>query len=315
MAVKTAFSQGDFASILSQYDLGTYVQSAAAGHGTVQTNFIIQTTRGQFVFRYYENRSKESVLFESDVLTYLTAHRYPCPAPFENAQGGYVGIHRNKPYVVFEFIAGRHIEHPSDHHKQQLIQKAAELQMLTADFRSSYTPHRWNYNPGLCRTLAREEAAKVNTKDAQKKFAWLDDQLSALDLPPSMPKGICHCDFHFSNVLFQEGRFVALLDFDDANHTFLTFDLVGLIDSWAWSHHAVLLDLAQARSIVREYQRQRPLTSVEQEHLYDVYKLSILMDCVWYFGRGPADDFREKSKIDALTTLGRGQFHHQLFHR
>ncbi len=50
MAVKTPFTQQDFASILSQYDLGTYTQSEAVRQGTVQTNFFIQTTQGKFVF-------------------------------------------------------------------------------------------------------------------------------------------------------------------------------------------------------------------------------------------------------------------------
>jgi homoserine kinase type II len=72
MAVKTPFTHDDFVSILSQYDLGAYTRSEAVRQGTVQTNFFIQTTQGKFVFRHYENRSEESVLFESDLLAYLT---------------------------------------------------------------------------------------------------------------------------------------------------------------------------------------------------------------------------------------------------
>jgi homoserine kinase len=313
MAVKTPFSQDDFVSILSQYDLGKFTQSEAVRHGTVQTNFFIQTTQGKFVFRYYENRSRESVLFESELLAYLSAHRYPCPAPFKSRQGTCVGMHHKKPYVIFEFIAGQHIEHPSDRHKRQLIAKAAELQKLTVNFRSRYTPYRWNYDRDLCRALARAEAIKIDTQDAHEKFAWLSRELSNLHLPESLPKGICHCDFHFSNVLFQGGRFAALLDFDDANYTYTQFDLVGLIEYWAWPHHADLLDLAPARGIVQEYMQHRPLTPIEQQHLYDVYKLSVLIDCVWYFERGPADDFREKRKIDALTNLGTQRFFDELF--
>lgn len=315
MAVKTPFIHDDFVNILSQYDLGAYTQAEAIQRGTVQTNFFIQTTQGKFVFRYYENRSKESVLFESHLLAYLTEHHYPCPAQFKNTQGTYVGMYRNKPYVIFEFLKGQHIEHPSAHHWQQLVQKAAELQKLTQDYRSRYTPHRWNYDPDLCRTLARTEAMRINTKSAHEKFAWLAHELTTLDLPPSLPKGICHCDFHFSNVLFQEDEFVALLDFDDANYTFLQFDLVGLIEYWAWPHTAGILDATKARSIVQEYMKHRPLTPIEQQHVYDVYKLSILFDCVWYFGRGAANDFREKRKIDALTNLGRQKFFDELFHK
>src|SRR4029079_5612632 len=101
MAIKTAFTAPDFIVILSQYDLGAYTHSAAIQQGTVQTNYFLQTTQGRFVFRYYENRSSESVLFESDLLLYLTAYHYPCPPPVKNTQGTYVGMYRNKPYILF----------------------------------------------------------------------------------------------------------------------------------------------------------------------------------------------------------------------
>ncbi len=304
MAIKTAFSQHDFNQILSQYELGTYTHSEPISQGTVQTNYFLHTSKEKFVFRYYENRSKESVLFESHLLTYLKKQHYPCPAPFPNKQGDYVGIHQSKPYVIFEFIDGQHIDHPDEYHKQQLIQKVAELQTLTRDYQPRYKKYRWNYNLELCRMLARTEAQKIDTENAHEKLLWLENQLSALDLPETLPKGICHCDFHFSNVIFKDGKFVGLLDFDDANYTYLVFDLVCLIDSWAWPYQSDRLDIAQAREIVQEYIKYRPLSAIEQRCMYDVHKLSILFDCVWYFGRGQANDCYEKRKIEHLNNLG-----------
>jgi homoserine kinase type II len=228
MVAKTQFTPDEFVAILCHYDLGTYAHSAAISQGTVQTNFVIQTSQGRFVFRYYENRSKESVLFESDLLAYLTAQHYPCPRQIQNTQGTYVGIYRNKPYVLFEFVDGQAIEHPSLYHWQQLVQKAAVLQKLTQNYSSAYTQYRWNYDPVLCRDLAQAAAERLNTPSAHAKKAWLARELTTLDLPPELPKGICHCDFHFSNVLFAGDELVAILDFDDANVTFLSFDLVGL---------------------------------------------------------------------------------------
>ncbi|MBN1218685.1 MAG: homoserine kinase [Anaerolineae bacterium] len=315
MAVKTPFTPDDFVAILSQYNLGTYAHSEAIQRGTVQTNYCLQTTQGKFVFRYYETRSRESVLFESDLLAYLTERHYPCPTQVKNTQGGYVGMYRHKPYIIFEFLDGQPLEHPNAHHWQQLIQKAAELQKLTRNYCSPYIRYRWNYDPDLCHTLARAEATRVNTQSAHEKFMWLARELTALDLPPSLPKGICHCDFHFSNVLFQGEELVALLDFDDANYTFLQFDLVGLIEYWAWADTADMLDVRKARGVVQEYMKHRPLSLAEQQHLYDVYKLSILFDCVWYFSRGDANDFREKRKIQALQSLGRQQFFGEIFHK
>jgi hypothetical protein len=53
--------------------------------------------------------------------------------------------------------------------------------------------------------------------------------------------------------------------------------------------------------------------SLEKRHIFDVYKLSVLIDCLWYFRRGKAEDFFEKRKIDALNNLGREKFFGNLF--
>jgi homoserine kinase type II len=313
MAVKTPFTPDDFVHILSHYHLGTYVHSAALSQGAIQTNYFLQTSQGRFVFRYYESRSPESVLFESGLLAYLTARHYPCPPQLPNGQGSYVGLYRHKPYILFDFIDGQTIEQPTRRQWWQLVQKAAELHTLTQGYDSPYTSYRWNYSPELCQELAQTAAERINTPTAHAKHDWLVHQLATLDLPPALPKGVCHCDFHFYNMLFVGDQLAAVLDFDDANLTFLTFDLVGLMEAWACPYPCELLDLPRARLVLQEYNHHRPLSALEQYHLYDVYQLSILFDCVWYFGRGSAEDFYEKRKIDALNRLGRDAFADALF--
>jgi Ser/Thr protein kinase RdoA (MazF antagonist) len=313
MAVKTSFSQLDFEQILSQYDLGIFNYSEPITQGTVQTNYYLHTGRGKYVFRYYENRTKESVLFERDLLIHLKEHHYPCPGPIRNRHGKYVVIYQDKPYMIFDAIEGVHLDRPSAAHKQELIQKAAELQISTQDFQSAYQDFRWNYDPTLCSELANTEAQKIGTDDAWGKFEWLEKQLIALELPDLHPKGICHCDFHFSNVLFQGDRFGGLIDFDDANFTYLTFDLVCLIDGWAWLFPSESLNLEQAQEISRTYEKYRPLSDLERHHLFDVHKLGILFDCIWFFGRGSASEFYERKKIDYLDVLGRDAYERALF--
>jgi len=331
MAVKTNFSENDFIAILSHYDLGTYECSDPIAGGTVQTNYFIRTTEGKFIFRCYENRSKESVLFECNLMKYLKDKNYPCPAPYPNRSGEYVGVHLDKPFVLFEFIEGEHLENPNEAQKKQLIHKVAELQNLTKNYRPVNKQYRWNYDVGLCADLARKAAQTVNTAEAtanatanaSRKLEWFHQELANLSLPKTLPKGICHCDFHFSNILFKDGAFAALIDFDDANYTFLTYDLATLVDpfiksfdwdSWPrFERGANVLDFREARNVAAEYGKVRPLQLVEKRHLFDVFKLSILFDCVWYFSRGNADDFYEKRKIDSLNRLGREGFMEGVF--
>jgi homoserine kinase type II len=323
MAIKTELSKGDFTEILSNYNLGEYKTSKPFTTGSVQTILSLQTTKGEFVFKYYRNRPKDSVLFEINLVKYLKSKNYPCPAPFKNKHGKYVGIHNKNPYVIFEFIEGHHIEKPSENQKRQFIRKVAELQNITRNYRPLNKKHRWNYSIKLCGELGRKKAQEVATTNAREKLTWFESELSKLNLPKSLPKGICHCDFHFSNVLFKDGEFHALLDFDDANYTFLTFDLATLInpfissfewDTWSkFKKDENVFDFKEARKIISEYIKYRPLNGNEKRHLFDIYKLSIMFDCVWYFERGDAMDFYEKRKIEYLNAIGRDEFYNKLF--
>lgn len=324
MAVKTSFSKADFTNILSDYNLGKYKKSRPFTTGAVQTNFLLETTRGKFVFRYFENRSINSVLFESNLIRYLKDKNYPCPAHYKNKHGKFVGMYKNKPYIIFEFMKGQHFKKPNRNQKKQLIKKIAELQKITSNYRPAYKKYRWNYDVDFCKRLAQKEAKKINTSNSRKKLKWFKKELSQIKIPKSLPKGICHCDFHFSNVLFEKGEFNALIDFDDANYTFLTFDLASLInpfipsfewDTWAkFGKDENVFDFSQSKWIVSEYMKHRPLKSNEKKYLFDIFKLTVMLDCIWYFKRGNADDFYEKRKIDYLNNLGREEFYKRIFH-
>ena len=217
--------------------------------------------------------------------------------------------------MMIEFIEGKSIDQPTQGHMRQLIEKVAELAILTRDYQPRYLSSRLNYDIPHCRELAKLEAEKIGTRDAWEKFNWLDAQLLALNLPERLPKGVCHCDFHFSNILFRKDQFVGLVDFDDANYTYLVFDLINLIDYWAWPFNSDDLDFVAARPIVQAYQAHRSLDVVERRHLFDVHKLGILFDCIWFFSRGKADDFYEKRKIKHLDTLGRERYAQAFFLR
>jgi homoserine kinase type II len=313
MAVKTQFSADYISTILVIYGLGPLTAYEPVAQGTVQTNYFLITPQGKYVLKCYENRSFESVKFETQLLAYLKERAYPCPAPIRDWSGNTVSLFKDKPTALFEFMEGQPVDRPDEAQQKQLIQKAAELHNLTRGYRPRYKDSRWNYGVDLCRSLAREQASRIDTPGAYAKLAWYERRLETLQLPRALPKGICHCDFHPSNVLFRDGHFAALLDFDDANVTYLVFDLVGLIEPAAWPYAAETLDLVKARGVVAEYMKTRPLNALEKRHLWDVYQLSILTDCIWYFGRGEGDDFYEKRKLEALDRLGRERFYEGLF--
>jgi len=323
MAVKTKFLKEDFCEILKKYALGEYVDSTPFSTGAVQTNIMLQTTEGKYVFKYYENRNQADVIFEGNLIRYLNNRKYPCPAPFKDRRGKIVGIYQDKPFIISEFIEGEHLDNPDDNQLQQLIQKVAELHVVTKNYAPANKKYRWNYCVDFCNELAIVEEKKLSTANSKHKLAWFQNELKRIKLPKSLPKGICHCDFHFTNVIFRNGRFKALIDFDDANYTYLIYDLAALIDpfksEFAWDtwykfdQAEDAFDFSESNRTVSEYIRHRKLNDIEKSYFFDVYKLTVMIDCLWRFERGNADDFYEKRKIDYLDALGSKEFYNRLF--
>lgn len=310
--------------ILSKYDLREVISAKVFETGTVQTNVFIKTNKGEYVLKVYkQNRSFESVLFEVYLLKYLKGRNYPCPMPIRNNEGEFVGLSKSKPFVLFEFLEGKHVKNPNEIQKKQIIQKIAELQKYTENYISPYIGARWNYTIEFCKLYAEKKAESINTENSQKKLGWYLKQLSKLNLSHSYPKGICHCDFNFSNVLFKQGKFNALLDFDDANYTFLTFDLVSffepktfLFDHKSWEDiqpDGSMLDFSDAKFCMREYEKYRKLCPIEKRYLFDMLKFVIIIDCLWFFERGDVTSFFERKKIECLDALGRKRFYQKLF--
>lgn len=142
MAIKTNFSNSKLNEILANYTLGELIDSQPFATGTVQTNLRLQTPKGNFVFRYYEQgRSQGSVLFEVNLIRYLKNRNYPCPAPLQNKHGKIVGSYNNKPYAIFEFVEGEHLENPSEAQKRELVKKVAELHNITRNYRPYNKEH------------------------------------------------------------------------------------------------------------------------------------------------------------------------------
>ncbi|MEM7336791.1 MAG: homoserine kinase, partial [Chloroflexota bacterium] len=95
--------------------------------------------------------------------------------------------------------------------------------------------------------------------------------------------------------------------------TYSTFDLVCLVEGWGWHYPDKELNLTEAAKVVNHYCQHRSLIPLEEHHFFDVYKLSILIDCLWVFARGSGEEFYERQKIEFMNNLGRDQFKDAIF--
>jgi Ser/Thr protein kinase RdoA (MazF antagonist) len=83
--------------------------------------------------------------------------------------------------------------------------------------------------------------------------------VTALD-PRALPRGFCHGDFHYANIMTLADRSIAVLDFSDCGEDFLAADLAAFF--WRADFDGVADQLNPA--FIAGYDSVRPLTPAER---------------------------------------------------
>lgn len=322
MAVKTNFALHEMQIMLADYDMGVVSYFSPLADGTVQTNYLVETSCGKYVLRYYENRTYKQVQFEVQLLQHLMNNHFPC-APIIPTASGTPYVYNKKPYVLFQFIEGEQIEYPNPQQRSSLIYTIADLAKCTESLKLKYADSRLSYNKPSLESLVEETVKQKQTANAYEKKEWYLRELSTLELPEDLSMGVCHCDYYYKNILYAGDDVKALLDFDDANYTYLFFDILSIIhffksgfdhENWnQFNRNEPILDFAEAGKTLALFEEKYPIPLNDKPHFFDILKLGILVDCLWYFDRGSYDDFFERRKIEAINQMGRDRFYNQLF--
>jgi len=314
--MKTHLSKKEIEGILLEYNIDKLIRYKEFTAGSVQTNIMIETQQGRFVLKCYKTRSKESALFELNLLNRLSKTALPIAKPLKSLAGDLFVEHNGKLCAVMTFLVGEHAKNPNDYSKvdqaNEVVKALVALHKNTHGYKPKNYQLRDSYDPECCKRTAKIFVKKLKSKTkAGERMVWLNNELKSVLIPKNIPRGVCHCDTHCSNFLFKGSKLTGMIDFDDAGYTWLIYDIANLLYFWAWKP-GQNINFTKAKKLINEYQKYGKLSASEKKHLYDVLKMVILMSASWFIHVD--NDFRqEQERIDYLNKIGRELFQDKLF--
>ena len=230
---RASFDADELAIVLSHYDLGVIATITDFPRGSRQSPKAgLVTERGKFVIkrRTLDHRRVERVRFAHGVQQHLLQHGFPIARVIPTRDDhGFLYLHQHL-YEVFEFAPGNTYE-ASATETQDAGQRLAQFHASTA----SYEPPpgvlrpRGDYHnaQAVCAALG----AMGSTLRSHDSFAGNEAELAGLTVflldwyeraaevvNRAIPQGeedrIVHSDWHPGNLLFRNGRVLAVVDFD-----------------------------------------------------------------------------------------------------
>jgi homoserine kinase type II len=262
VALFTRLRDSDLAQIAATFALGALRGSRAIAAGTINSNFAVETDRGPWFVRINEGKSEADVAWEAGLIAELAARGVVTPPPVPAHDGRpYAALPGTNKWVsVFPWRGGRHLA-PGEVTQASAGEFGAALAQL--HLAGLALPETWRRTSiyDHDHLVARHASFAADPDPAlARAIAVLADELAAAaaaaDIRARATHGVIHGDLFRDNVLWQDDRLVAILDFEQASGGSLAYDLAVSINDWCWDG-AARLDVAAA--LVAGYQGVRRL--------------------------------------------------------
>jgi homoserine kinase type II len=270
----TELDEKQINEITAVFDIGRVMQFSALEGGSENSNYRIDTDDKAYVLTLCEVKSKEKVSELADLLTHLEANGFKSSRVMTTSSGDYLSSYKGKPILLKEFLQGEIIENLCE---EMLFKIGASIAALHAVPVPEKMQNRFLY--GI-------EMLTVADPFAEHPFAgWVADAKKYIgeNICEGLRKGLVHGDIFFNNVVITQDAGPVIMDFEEAAHYYLIFDLgmaiVGLCCD------AGILNRSKVNALVSGYQSISPLNQIEVTKLKPFVAYAASVTACWRFGQ------------------------------
>ena len=266
MAVYTQVSESQTHPLLETLDLGELQELIAIKGGIENTNYFLNTTKGQFVLTLFERLNKEQLPFYLQLMKHLAQRGIAVPEPLTSMSGDIIFELNDKPTAVVTRLAGKSELHPNAKHCEMVGAMLARMHLAGKDFPLEQPTLRglswWNETvPQVLPHLSQSQSDLLISELA------FQNHLATLSLYTALPKGPVHADLFRDNVMFDAGELSGFFDFYFAGVDSWIFDLSVCLNDWCIHLDTGAWNTELLHGFLNAYQDIRPLERSERQLL------------------------------------------------
>jgi len=260
LAVYTSLDQDDMLALVADYDLGDLESFQGIAGGVENTNYFVNTSRGKYVLTLFEEFEPAEVPYFLDVVAFFKDKGFNVPAALIDRHGQRMRIIKHRPAIVVDCFPGQLLAQTDASACRLMGKELARLHLAGQAFPTPRQSHRgvdwWRQtSQGLASQLPEDEAALLR----QQVFAFDDFLATSI----ALPMGTVHADLFYNNTLFVGTELSAIIDFYNACHAWLLYDLAIVVNDWCSDEHGQL-DPVKYDALLTAYGEQRAFTDGEK---------------------------------------------------
>ncbi|HZO71163.1 MAG TPA: phosphotransferase [Ktedonobacteraceae bacterium] len=268
-------------AIAHHFDLGQVLNRRRIAHSTNQ-NYLVTTTRGEYLFKIIVNTTLEDVLNGLPFLQRLEQQQFRKTAYYLAAPNGEIAYHSpDCDAVVLRKLPGGTPElSPTVCHEIGIA--LAQLHLIPCD----NLPEKRHWLDARYLPEAIQAAVKMYGPEKLSETLKVFDSLHNFQ-PATFPQAIIHGDLCAVNCLFEGEELIAFVDWQEVGVGAALIDFVStvlgfcFIDQPDGHEYWAIFEPNLYRALYEGYSSIRPLSEYEEAHLDDALKYVGLTQPVW----------------------------------
>jgi homoserine kinase type II len=261
LAVYTSLNFEQINCFLKPYQLSTLLSYHGISAGIENTNYLIKTTKGNFILTVYEHFSAQQVQRYLELLQRLATLEKYYPEPIKPVVASVLQQVNNKPAALFKCLLGTSVDNASKSQIMAMGEALARLHLSSAQLKFSETNPKglsWiQQSAKKLLPLLSYEDAKLLTEELQYQYQFNEQKLA---------KGVIHADLFKDNTLFSGEYLTGFLDFYAACYDIFLLDIAIAVNDWCVDEQGAFKQELYT-VFIHAYQKIRPLLENELEFL------------------------------------------------
>ena len=261
MAVYTPLDHKTVTNLVAVYGLGKLNRMVGIPAGSVNTHYVLETTKGKAILKIDEVKSVADAQHELALLHFLRERDFRCPQPLVDRDGQCYHVYKGKPVSLYGMLSGKSVSDTqlTNIQLENIGKTLAALHSLS----SGYPKDEDNrFSPDRVFSLYQEVKERLPGY-LRHLTHMLDDEVVYQQQyqEDRLPKGIIHGDLFADNLLFRKDTVVGVLDFEAACYGKFIFDIATAVNALCYIDGRYVIDRFAA--LVKGYQSIRALTLTE----------------------------------------------------
>ena len=265
MSVYTHLSTRDICALLAQYDIGELVSYEGIESGVENTNYFLDVSKNgiqkRYVLTLFEFLPEKTLPFFIAFTDELNAGGVSVPNPVRDINGGALHHMKGKPALIAPCFKGKHPTELTTELCRQVGENLARIHLIGQQ--SSLYQENQRGVSWLSEQQQRLHPL-LKPEDAKDMAEQWQSITQGLEQAANLPKGLIHGDLFHDNVLFEDNRITGVIDFYNACHDWLLYDLAVTANDWCLNTD-LTLDSSRCKALFSAYASVRPFTDEEKQ--------------------------------------------------